>query len=186
MSVVLGLNLVELKSTDRAHSEQTFRASHGRQPDERSGQDCIYEPLPLSCFHEPNKRFRWFFIFAFAACYTKEPYQVQEKNHLPKSATTAEKLNHGPQLSICCVVCFSVSLFYPFHRSTLYAYDYDTHSQFMVSRRTVCYLWGFFYKISLKIWVQQITLSDLWPSWDIPSPSQLFYSDRWKKISFQF
>lgn len=57
MSVVIGLNLVELKFIDRANSEQTFRASPGRQFDERSGQDCIYEPLPFSYFHEHNKTF---------------------------------------------------------------------------------------------------------------------------------
>lgn len=61
MNVLFGLNLVELKTTDGANSEQTFRASYG-QHSERSGQEYIYEHLALSYFHE------LFLLFFFYLC----------------------------------------------------------------------------------------------------------------------
>lgn len=110
---------------------------------EEVGRTVFMSHYPLAFFMSIIKGFFDFSFLPLLLIMLRNPIKYKKKNHLPKCATTA-KLNRGPQLPIWCVVFFSASLFYPFHSSTLYAYVYDTHSQFMESRRTACYKLFFF------------------------------------------
>lgn len=93
------------------------------------GRTVFMSHYTLAVFMSVIKGFFDFLFLPLLLVTLRSPIKYKKKNHLSESATTAEKLNHGPQLSIWCVVFFSVSLFYSFHISTLYAYDCDTHSR---------------------------------------------------------